>query len=139
MVGIVGMLAWRASTARVRAGRWLGVTAAGTLGFTAALALGEAAAPRALAFSVIAVTLAAVAEEAFFRRFLYGWLERWGPAVAVGVTAVAFGLIHVPVYGWSILALDVAAGAVLGWQRWASGSWTSAAVAHVVANLVVFL
>ena len=36
--------------------------------------------------------VAAVAEEAFFRRLLYGRLARWGAAVAVVGSAVAFGL-----------------------------------------------
>jgi hypothetical protein len=35
------------------------------------------------------------------------------------------------------LPIDLAAGAVLGWQRWATGSWAVPAVTHVVANLLM--
>ncbi len=83
-----------------------------------------------------ASVIAAVAQEAFFRRALYGRLEALGPAVAVVVTAVAFGLVHVPVHGWEVLPVDVAAGLVFGWQRWASGTWTVPAVTHAFANLI---
>ena len=51
------------------------------------------AAPAAVAASVVA----AVAEEAFFRRLVYGWLaSSWGAAVAICGSAVAFAAIHVP-------------------------------------------
>ena len=38
-----------------------------------------------------------------------------------------------------VLPLDLAAGPVLGGQRWASGSWPVPALTHVVANLLVVL
>jgi membrane protease YdiL (CAAX protease family) len=81
--------------------------------------------------------LAAVAEEAFFRRLLYGALEhRWpNGVVAVTVSAAAFAAVHVTVWGWWVLPLDLAAGLVLSWQRAASGSWTVPAATHVAANL----
>jgi hypothetical protein len=33
----------------------------------------------------------------------------------------------------------VVAGLVLGWQRWAAGTWTVPAVTHVLANLMVVI
>jgi membrane protease YdiL (CAAX protease family) len=84
-------------------------------------------------------TLAAVSEEALFRRFLYGRLERFGVPVAIGATAMAFALIHVPMYGPAALPIDLAAGLLLGWQRWASGTWTVPAATHVAANLLAVL
>ena len=79
--------------------------------------------------------VAAVAEEAFFRRLMYAWLERWwGPALAVLVSALAFALVHVPLYGASVLWVDLGAGVLLSWQRWATGSWAAPAATHVVAN-----
>ena len=81
--------------------------------------------------------LAAVAEEALFRRAAYGALERHGAAVAVGVTALAFALIHVPLYGWAVLPVDLGAGLLLSWQRWASGTWTVPAATHAAANVVM--
>ena len=84
-------------------------------------------------------TLAAVAEEAFFRRLLFGLLLPFGVAAAIGGSAVVFALIHVTVYGWWVVPLDLAAGLILGWQRSASGTWTVPAATHAVANLLVVL
>jgi membrane protease YdiL (CAAX protease family) len=84
-------------------------------------------------------TLAALAEEAFFRGFLYGRLARFGPAVAVLVAAAAFAAVHVPVYGAAALWVDFGAGLLLGWQRWASGGWGAPAATHVAANLAAMI
>jgi membrane protease YdiL (CAAX protease family) len=54
-------------------------------------------------------------------------------------SAALFAIAHVTVYGWWVLPLDLAAGLVLAWQRWASGSWAVPAVTHVVANLLVVI
>jgi len=54
--------------------------------------------------AVAASVVAAVAEEVFFRRLVYGWLaSSWGAAVAICGSAVAFAAIHVPVYGFAVL------------------------------------
>jgi uncharacterized protein len=83
--------------------------------------------------------LAAVAEEALFRRLAYARLERFGAVVAVVGSAVLFGLVHVPAYGLSALPVDVGAGLLFGWQRWASGTWTFPAATHAFANALVVL
>lgn len=83
--------------------------------------------------------LAAVAEEALFRRVLYGRLLRYGPVPAVVVTAVAFALLHVPAYGWVAFPVDLGAGLVFGWQRHAAGTWAAPAVTHAAANLAAML
>ena len=96
--------------------------------------------PSGLAVAVALNALAAVAEEAFFRRYLYGLVvERYGAAVAVAVTAGAFALVHVTVWGWWVLPLDLAAGLVLSWQRAATGRWSVPAATHVVANTLAVL
>jgi len=84
-------------------------------------------------------TLAAVAEEAFFRRLVYGTLLAAGPVAAVVGSAVLFAAVHVTVYGVWVLPLDLAAGLLFGWQRQATGSWVVPAVTHAVANLLVVL
>ena len=84
-------------------------------------------------------SVAAVAEELFFRRLVYGWLRRWGPAVAVAGAAIAFAAVHVPAYGPGVLPVDLAAGLVFGWQRWSSGTWTAPATTHVLANLLALV
>ena len=88
---------------------------------------------------VLANLLAAVAEEAWFRRLCFGLLAPAGPVVAVAGSSVLFALVHVSIYGFWILPLDLAAGAVLGWQRAVTGSWVTPAVTHMVANLLVLL
>ena len=86
--------------------------------------------------SVALNSLAAVSEEAFFRRFAYGLAAVRGPALAVATSAAIFAAVHVTVWGWGVLPLDLAAGLVLGWQRWASGGWSVPAATHVAANVL---
>jgi membrane protease YdiL (CAAX protease family) len=78
------------------------------------------------------VSVVAAAEEWFLRGALYSALGR--PAVAVTGSAVAFALLHVPLYGWAAVPLDLAVGIVLGLLRHQSGSATAPAVAHVAAD-----
>jgi membrane protease YdiL (CAAX protease family) len=80
--------------------------------------------------------LAAVAEEALFRRVLYDRLLRFGVVVAVAGSAVLFALVHLPAYGLAAMPVDLGAALLLGWQRYASGRWTVPAVTHAVANLL---
>jgi membrane protease YdiL (CAAX protease family) len=94
-----------------------------------------ALAPAALPLSVAA----AIAEEALFRRLVYGHLLRWGAPVAIGGAAVAFALAHLPAYGVAALPVDLGAGLLFGWQRWAAGTWTVPATTHVAANLLAVI
>jgi len=136
-VGALGLTAARAGEERrASAAVWLAVVAAGLAAFGAVrLSIGQAL-PVVGVLPVAAAVAAAVAEEAFFRRFLYGWLLRWGAGLAVVTTAVVFAAVHVPGYGWGAGLVDVGAGLVLGWQRWATGGWTAPAVTHAAANLM---
>ena len=84
-------------------------------------------------------TLAAVAEEAFFRRLVYGALLAAGPGAAVAGSSVLFAAVHLTVYGAWVLPLDLAAGLLFGWQRHATGSWRVPALTHALANLLVVL
>ena len=84
-----------------------------------------------------ATAVVATAEEAFLRGALFGALQRWrGNDVAVVGAAVAFAALHVPLYGWRAVPLDLAVGLALGTLRLLSGSWTAPAVAHVGADLL---
>jgi membrane protease YdiL (CAAX protease family) len=103
------------------------------------LSAGTPAPLEATAFVIGLNTLAALAEEAFFRRLVYGALLAGGPAVAVVGSAVLFAAVHVTVYGAWVLPLDLAAGLLFGWQRHATGSWIVPAATHSVANLLVVL
>lgn len=91
--------------------------------------------PQAIALN----SLAALSEEAFFRRFLYGRLAAFGAVAAVAATALLFALVHLPAYGMAAFWVDLGAGLLLSWQRWASGTWTVPAATHVAANLLVVL
>ncbi len=83
--------------------------------------------------------LAAVAEEALFRRVLYARLLRLGAVAAITITAVVFALVHLPAYGTAAIPVDLGAGLLFGWQRWASGTWTAPAITHGAANLLAVL
>ena len=104
-----------------------------------ALVAGSPPPAPATAFVVALNTLAAVAEEAFFRRLVYGALLAAGPVAAVAGSAVLFAAVHVTVYGFWVLPLDLAAGLLFGWQRHATGSWVVPAVTHAAANVLVVL
>jgi hypothetical protein len=56
--------------------------------------------------------------------------------VAVAGSALCFALVHIHAYGGWVVPIDLAAGALLGWQRWVSGGWAAPGVTHVVANLL---
>jgi membrane protease YdiL (CAAX protease family) len=83
--------------------------------------------------------LAAVAEEALFRRVAYTRLLRFGAAAAILGTALAFAFLHVPLYGVEVLPVDLGAGLLLSWQRWACGTWTVPAATHAAAELLAVL
>jgi membrane protease YdiL (CAAX protease family) len=84
-----------------------------------------------------ATLVVAPAEEAFLRGVLYDAVaSRWSVDVAIAVGAIAFGLMHVPFYGWAALPLDTAVGVVLGVARLASGTWVAPAIAHTAADVV---
>lgn len=116
------------------------VSAAGIAAVCASRLVVGAVVPIPLPAAAIALNvLAAVSEEAFFRRYLYGRLESFGAPVAVVTTALVFAVIHVPLYGAVALPVDLGAGLLLSWQRWASGSWAPPAFTHVTANLLAGL
>lgn len=89
--------------------------------------------------SLVLNALAAVAEEAFFRRLVYDLLSPYGGAVALVGSAALFAVVHVTVWGLWVLPLDLAAGLLLSWQRSVSGRWSVPAATHVLANALAIL
>ena len=82
------------------------------------------------------VTLVAVAEELLLRGAVYEALTGcWQQPTAIVVTAVAFAVLHIPLYGWSVVPLDLAVGVLLGVVRSVAGSVTAPALTHVLADL----
>lgn len=140
-VGVTGAVApvSRAASKRARWNAWAAVLGIGIVAVLVARGGTQVIPPVAHAPQIAAGLGAAVAEELFFRRFLYGWLLRWGAAVAVIGSAAAFALVHVPAYGVAALPVDLAAGLLFSWQRWASGGWTAPAATHLIANLSMLL
>ncbi len=140
-IGVLG--AWWPVTrsdrvAPARTAIWVTLVGVGAFAIGRLVAGGRPAVPALLGY-VVLNSLAAVAEEALFRRLVYDALSASGPAVAIVGSAALFALVHVTVWGLWVLPLDLAAGLVLSWQRWASGRWSVPAATHVFANLVAVL
>jgi len=81
-----------------------------------------------------AVTVVATAEELFLRGALFDALG--ARTAAVLVTAALFALMHVPLYGWHVVPLDLAVGIVLGVVRLEGRSAAAPAITHVGADWV---
>ncbi len=85
----------------------------------------------------LVVTVVATSEELFLRGALYDAVTaRGSELLAIAVGAAVFALLHVPLYGWHVLPLDLAVGLVLGGLRQSSGTPAAPAVTHVGADLV---
>ncbi|MFD2644923.1 CPBP family intramembrane glutamic endopeptidase [Pseudomonas japonica] len=86
--------------------------------------------------------LVSLVEEALFRGYLQGSLQRWltplrqGDNLALGLSALLFGLAHVG-GGWPWVALATLAGAGYG-LAWRHGGLPAALLAHFGLNLVHF-
>jgi membrane protease YdiL (CAAX protease family) len=137
VAGTVGaVLPLPRSPGRVGVGRWAICTALGIAAFVLAR-LGPPAVPVMLTTAgVAAAIVAAVAEELLFRRLMYAWFEHWGAIAAVALTAGAFAVVHLPGYGTAAVPINLAAGVLFGWQRYATGGWTAPALTHLAANLL---
>jgi membrane protease YdiL (CAAX protease family) len=116
------------------------VAGVGSLAMLIAVAAAGPSAPVAGAAIVLPLSLAAaVSEEMLFRGVAYAELGRWGPVAAVAGSALLFALIHLRAYGPAAMPVDLGAGLLLSWQRWASGSWKIPAATHAAANLLAVM
>jgi uncharacterized protein len=90
-------------------------------------------------FAALAVTLAPLFEELFFRGFLQPLLSRtFGMVAGILITALVFGLLHAPEYAWAwqyVVAVSLA-GAVFGWVRARTNSIIPSTLMHACYNLV---
>ncbi len=92
--------------------------------------------------AIFAVTLGPLMEELFFRAFLYPVLARRTGAIAgVVITALLFGLIHSPQYGysWAAVLIICLVGAVLTMVRAVTKSVASSFLVHVGYNGILLL
>jgi membrane protease YdiL (CAAX protease family) len=86
------------------------------------------------------VMCVAGAEELVFRGVLFDAVARIGGAMCAAVVcACAFAVVHVPLYGWRALPLDVGVGLWLGGLRILGGGVAAPAVAHAVADCGAWL
>jgi membrane protease YdiL (CAAX protease family) len=102
--------------------------------------IGPPLAPATAFLPWAAVTMVvATAEEAVLRGALFEAIRHHGGVTAaVAITSVAFALLHVPLYGWHVVPLDLGVGIFLGGLRLASGGIAAPAVAHAVADLATW-
>jgi membrane protease YdiL (CAAX protease family) len=140
-----GLLLWGAAAARTRVRVTWRAVAYG-LGGAAALCVPvlltwtpRLVPPDGFLRWALVVTVVAVAEELFLRGALYDAVrDLAGDNAAIGVGALAFGLLHLPLYGLHAVPLDVAVGVLLGELRRATGTPAAPAVTHVGADLAAW-
>ena len=82
------------------------------------------------------IALISAGEETFLR----GWLQplarqAWGPGPAIVVVAAIFAAMHVPIYGWVAIPLDLGVGILFGCLREYGGSVAACGLAHFVVDL----
>jgi membrane protease YdiL (CAAX protease family) len=83
--------------------------------------------------------LVATAEEGILRGVLFDRIRAArGVVAAIALTTIAFALIHVPVYGWHVVPLDLAVGLGFAGLRLSTRSVLAPAAAHVVADLATW-
>lgn len=100
-------------------------------------ALSGAVGPELFLAVVVIGVLAGTAEEIFFRGYMQTRLgQRLRPSVAVLVTSVAFGLLHLE---WIHAILAFALGLYLGWVTELAGSALPAIACHVINNALFTL
>ena len=145
---------------RLQAGLWGPSLAAGLLGFGALLALLTVAARlvslpsslpiptppempvvTAVLLIVMQSVVAGVTEEAAFRGYMQGMVERrYGIAAAILVNGTLFGLLHFGNHPREVLLMlpyYIAVSAVYGGLTWAADSILPALVLHSVGDVVV--
>jgi membrane protease YdiL (CAAX protease family) len=117
--------------------------AGGTLLAAGPLIMARGAAPLAgvsrthVALWLVAVTAVASSEEIVLRGALWDRLtESHGAPAALVVTTTVFALMHLPLYGWKALPLDLGVGLLLGGLRAFTGGVAAPALAHVIADVV---
>jgi membrane protease YdiL (CAAX protease family) len=99
--------------------------------------LGQPAAPF-LPWAVVTL-LVAGAEEALLRGRLFDATRHAGGTVAaISLTTVAFALMHVPLYGWHVVPLDLGVGLAFAGLRLVTRGIAAPAAAHAVADLATW-
>ena len=83
--------------------------------------------------------LVAIGEEAILRGALFDAIDDAGGLIAaIVVTSIVFALIHVPLYGWHVVPLDLGVGVWFAGLRLVSGRVAVPAIAHAIADLATW-
>ena len=141
-----GLLLAMAVAGRTRiplSARAIGWGLAGAVLLCAPVAIGQIGLPlhdtTGFAPWAVVVVVVAVAEEVFLRGTLYDAVrDAVDERAAIVVGALAFAALHVPLYGWHVVPLDLVVGLVLGELRRTSGTPAAPAVTHVGADLAAW-
>jgi membrane protease YdiL (CAAX protease family) len=87
----------------------------------------------------LVTVLVAWAEEALIRGRLFDAVRgAGGVGAAVVVSTVAFALLHVPLYGWGVVPLDLAVGLLFAGLRLVTRGIAAPAAAHMIADLATW-
>ena len=88
----------------------------------------------------VAITIVvATAEEGILRGVLFDRLRAsGGTLVAIVITTIAFALMHVPLYGWHVVPLDLAVGLGFAGLRLSTRSLLAPIAAHALADLATW-
>lgn len=92
----------------------------------------------ALGFALLNATM----EELIWRGGIQSWLvEHTNITLAILIQGISFGALHWAGFpsGWSGVALATIYGVMLGWLRHAAGGLIAPIVAHILADLTIFL
>lgn len=145
-LGLIGLAAWAGWRAR-RPG--IGAVGLGIVGGLALVMLPAIARPDVgpaigihpepfVAWAAVTV-LVAVGEEVILRGVLFDSLRAAiGVPATVAMTSLAFALLHVPLYGWHVVQLDLAVGLWLAGLRLLSRGVAAPAIAHALADLATW-
>jgi membrane protease YdiL (CAAX protease family) len=100
-----------------------------------------------LEFCAVQLVVVALPEELFFRGFLLGLLEQRFPpkrrilgggiGLALVLSALAFGLIHLPKDGDPRALATMFPGLLFGWMRSATGSILASTLTHAGSNILI--
>jgi membrane protease YdiL (CAAX protease family) len=93
-------------------------------------------------FALAVLAVAPIGEELLFRgALLRGLLRRTNPALAIGISGLAFALVHValdPGAGFAVPAL-LALGLLSGYRAWRTGELSQSILLHAGFNLLAVL
>jgi membrane protease YdiL (CAAX protease family) len=92
-----------------------------------------------LAIAVVAIALAPVIEEMFFRGLIqYPLEQRWGAMPGIVTASLIFALVHIDTLPW-VVPLHLLLGVIFGWVVYVTRSIWAGVILHAVNNSAAFL